>query len=130
MKIEKAIDKEGKTTILIDGKILGYEISRALTGTTGEETEGIFAEKRYELFYYGDYKNSIYFGQELSQTYPVKKYAEILTTRIQKVRDWVKECRDTAGTVEIKNLPEAAEKLAEEGRLYYRNIKGQIKPLD
>ena len=131
MKIEKIIDKEGKIAILIDGKIPSYEISRALTGTTGEGTEGIFVEgKSYELFYYGDYEKSVYLGEELSKLFPVEKYAKILASRVPKVRDWVRECQNTAGTVEIKDFPEVAQKLSEEGKLYYRNSKGQIKPLD
>ena len=130
MKIEKTIDEKGKITILVDGKAPNYELSRILTGTTNENQDGIFVTRNYEVFRFGDFSNTIYFSHSLGLTTPNEDYAEELAARIQKVRAWVQKCRDTAGTVEIEDLPEVAQELSKEKRLYYRNSKGQIKPLD
>ena len=133
MKVEKAIDEKGHVSIRIDGEVPDYELSRKLTGTTGEKNDGIFdvhGEAGFISFSFGDFHASINLGRHLYPTDPVDKYAEILSERIEKVREWVQSCRKTAGTVEIKDLGEIAEKLASENRLYYRDSQGKIRKLE
>ena len=133
MKIEKKISKNGEITILVNGQKPDYELSQNLTGTTGEDGNGIFnaeSDQGYIFFKFGKFKNSLYMPDELKETLPVEEYAEILTKRIAKVKEWVSECKATAGLVEIMDLPEAAKKLAAENKLYYRDSQGKIRRLE
>ena len=129
MKIEKTINDEGIINMKIDGKVNGYAMSRILTGTTGETGEGIFESANDVNFEYGDFRKSIYFPDFLGEKGKVEDYAKILTERISAVREWVAKCRATAGTIEIKDLPDIVVDLAQQGKLYYHNSKGQITPL-
>ncbi len=133
MKIEKRVNERGEVEIRIDGETPDYELSRKLTGTTGEKNDGIFdvhGEAGFISFRYGDFQASINLSRHLDPTYPVEKYAEILAERIKKVRNWVKSCRETAGIAEIEDLPEIAERLASKNRLYYRDSQGKIRRLE
>ena len=133
MKIEKRVNERGEVEILVNGEIPDYRLSQKLTGTTSEKGQGIFSvhgEAGFIPFSFGDFHASINLGRHLYPTDPVDKYAEILSERIEKVREWVQSCRKTAGTVEIKDLGEIAEKLASENRLYYRDSQGKIRKLE
>ena len=129
MKIEKVVNEKGEVVITIDGKPTSTNTSRALTGTTNEEFWGIFSPDRVVRFSFGNFHENIEFTETPLSIDPIEQYARKLMARVQKVRNWVNKCKGTAGTIEIKELPEVTEKLAKEHRLYYRNSDGQIKPI-
>ena len=101
MKLVKKVDTEGIIDVEIDGRPLDFKVSREITGTTREQEQGIFSPAREENFTFGDYQNLIMFASHLSLCEPVDEIAEIIKERTEKVREWVQECKDTQGTVEI-----------------------------
>ena len=129
MKIKKTVNEKGEIAITIDGKPTSTNTSRWLTGTTGEDFWGIFSPDKVVRFSFGSFSKKITFTETPLYTDTVEQYARKLMARVQKVRNWVEECKKTAGVVEIKELSEIAEDLAKRHKLYYRNSAGQIKPI-
>jgi hypothetical protein len=62
----------------------------------------------------------------------VEEIAEIIQERIDMVSSWFTECRSRAGVAvaEILTAEQVVERLRDEHKLMYRNVKGQIQVLD
>ena len=93
--------KEGVFLITGDDDQKGYELSREITGHTGEEENcGIFGTWRYDvILYYGEYVKKFSFNSLHGKTEDeVKK--EILN-RVKEVREWIEECKALAFKIKI-----------------------------
>jgi len=103
MNLNKVVSEKGKITMKIDGEDLNHELSRKLTGTTGEGGYGIFEEGLDDHFEFGEFKTYISFVSNLDWQWCVEDLADRIGERIRKVNDWVLDCKATAGCVEIKS---------------------------
>lgn len=101
MLLKKEVGKDGNITISIDKKPLDHILSRELTGTTGEKGYGVFEhESVTETFEFGDFKAAITFEGTYNYCWQMEDLAPAIFARIEKVRDWVEDCKDSGGEVE------------------------------
>ena len=90
----------------------------------------LFINNYQDNFVWGEFSTVIHFGHYLSFTPPVEEIAKEISSRVNKVREWVNSCKATAGSVEIKELIDLVADLHNAGRIYYRATNGTIKKLE
>lgn len=101
MEFVKTVSDDGKIELLIDGGSLDFELSRKLTGTTCETHEGIFITGSQERFFFGDFSGLISFSGQIEKQWLADDLLKEINDRIAKVRDWVADCKGTAGEGKI-----------------------------
>ena len=101
MLLKKTVSAEGQIEITLNGQELDLELSRLLTGTTGEEEKGIFNGENSAYFEFGDFRNRIIFQSFLDFCWQFEDIYEVIQTRVDQVRAWVQDCRDSGGEGEI-----------------------------
>jgi hypothetical protein len=98
MLLKKTVTKIGEVEVTIDGKTLDFELSRILTGTDNENRSGVFEGGEAEgWFKFGDFHSTIFFGGTYDITWQMDDLAPAIFDRIKKVREWVRDCRDSGG---------------------------------
>lgn len=97
LEIKKIVDDEGMIRILVNDKPIDYVMSRTFTGTTGESGSGIFNQGRIIEFIFGEFRREFKF-EDLNIKMPIDEYADEIMHRIEVVSEWVKQCKETAGT--------------------------------
>jgi len=85
--------KNGKLEVVILGEVMElYQASRILTGTTGEDFDGVFTPLYSAIaFKYGNKRKVFEFGEEkvFDLDSPIEIIANIVALRILEVRQWV-----------------------------------------
>jgi len=107
MIFTKTVSPEGIINLDIDGRDLDFRLSREITGTTGEENEGVFNKSVSTEFKFGDFSTDIGFYSNLDPSWCSEDLGIRIKNRISKVRDWVEDCKATAGSLDLSkdNLP-------------------------
>lgn len=100
MVLEKKVSKDGMIETTINGKKLDYALSRKLTGTIFEQENGVFSHDRNtEYFEFGDFKASIHFNGTYDESWHIEDLSTAIFARIEKVRGWVDDCKNSGGMV-------------------------------
>ena len=93
----KKINENGIVQIMVNDKVVTCQMSRELTGTTGNSDAGVFTTGIEDvLFHFGVFSKRFHF-KAIVMTMPFEEYCNEVTSRIVAVRKFVKECMKDNG---------------------------------
>lgn len=151
MKIERKVDEKGNVELFVNdllvqrGKYPVYENVSKIYGCGVNDDNSIICDsavsKDYAELNFGDFETRVdhswhtnnktdRFMQCSITDSPIDDIAKVVENNINVARKFVAECLSKSETIEIKDVAEITADLQKEGRLYYRNSKGQITKLD
>ena len=151
MKIERKVNKDGGIELFVNDLLVQsgkYPVAENVNKIYGCKIcirPSIICDsnstKSYAELNFGDFKTTIDISNSCADF--TKKFmqcsiadssmddiAKVIENNINVAHRFVAECLSKSETIEIKDIAEISADLQKEGKLYYRNSKGQITKLD